>query len=94
MPTYDYYCDACHHAFELFHSMKDEPVRKCPKCKKLKVRRLLGTGGGIIFKGTGFYQTDYKSSGGKKSPGSKAESEPKSDAKPESKSETKTDKKT
>ena len=65
MPTSEYVCNACHHAFEKFHSMKDEPIKKCPKCKKLKVRRLLGTGGGIIFKGTGFYHTDYKKSSGK-----------------------------
>lgn len=65
MPTYDYVCDACGHAFELFHSMKDDPIKKCPQCKKLKLRRLMGTGGGIIFKGTGFYQTDYKSTGPK-----------------------------
>ncbi len=66
MPTYEYHCDACQHAFEKFHSMKDDPIKKCPKCGKLKVRRLLGTGGGIIFKGTGFYHTDYKSTGSKK----------------------------
>lgn len=74
MPTYEYHCDACDHGFEKFHSMKDHPIKKCPKCGKLKVRRLLGTGGGIIFKGSGFYQTDYKSSGAKK--------ETKSDSKP------------
>jgi putative FmdB family regulatory protein len=85
MPTYEYLCEACDHAFELFHSMKDEPVKKCPKCKKLKVRRLLGTGGGIIFKGTGFYQTDYKSSGKKSDEPSaaKPESKPDSGSKPE-----------
>ena len=86
MPTYEYVCDACDHAFELFHSMKDAPVKKCPKCKKLKVRRLLGTGGGIIFKGTGFYQTDYKSSGAKEKPKSEAaagEKKPESITKPE-----------
>ena len=62
MPTYDYVCDACGHAFELVQSMKDAPIKQCPKCKKAKVRRLLGTGGGILFKGSGFYQTDYRSS--------------------------------
>lgn len=85
MPTYDYVCDACQYAFEKFHSMKDEPVKKCPKCSKLKVRRLLGAGGGIIFKGTGFYQTDYKSSGSKgssKDSGS-CSGEPKSCSKPD-----------
>ena len=61
MPTYDYECDACGQAFEMFQSMKASPIRKCPKCGKLKVRRLIGTGAGIIFKGSGFYQTDYRS---------------------------------
>ncbi len=61
MPTYDYECEACGHTFEKFQSIKARPVRKCPKCGKNKVRRLLGTGAGVIFKGSGFYQTDYKS---------------------------------
>src|SRR5262245_52255662 len=61
MPTYDYRCDACDHAFEEFQSMLDKPLKKCPKCKKSKLRRLLGTGAAIIFKGSGFYQTDYRS---------------------------------
>ena len=61
MPTYDYECDACKHAFEEFQSMSDEPLKKCPKCKKKKLRRLLGAGAAIIFKGSGFYQTDYRS---------------------------------
>lgn len=60
MPTYEYECDACGHAFEQFQSMSDKPVKKCPDCKKLKVRRLIGSGAGIIFKGSGFYETDYK----------------------------------
>jgi putative FmdB family regulatory protein len=61
MPTYDYQCDACGHAFEEFQSMKDEPLTKCPECKKKKLRRLIGTGAAILFKGSGFYQTDYRS---------------------------------
>ena len=61
MPTYDYKCDACGHAFEKFQSIKAGPIRKCPACAKRKVRRLIGTGGGVIFKGSGFYQTDYRS---------------------------------
>lgn len=60
MPTYDYECGACGHAFELFQSIKDSVKRKCPECKKFKLIRLIGTGGGILFKGSGFYQTDYK----------------------------------
>ena len=61
MPTYDYECDACKVAFEEFQSMMDKPLKKCPKCGKSKLRRLIGTGAAIIFKGSGFYQTDYRS---------------------------------
>ena len=61
MPTYDYECDACQHTFEEFQSMMDKPLKKCPKCGKSKLRRLIGTGAAIIFKGSGFYQTDYRS---------------------------------
>ncbi len=60
MPTYDYRCEACKHHFEEFHSMTAKPIRKCPKCGKLAVKRLIGSGAGVIFKGSGFYQTDYK----------------------------------
>ncbi|MGC3969054.1 MAG: zinc ribbon domain-containing protein [Pirellulales bacterium] len=67
MPTYDYECDACGHKFEQFQSMKDEVLTKCPECKKKKLRRLFGTGGAIVFKGSGFYQTDYRSDSYKKS---------------------------
>ena len=67
MPTYDYECDACGHKQELFQSMKDEPLKKCPKCRKQKFRRLFGAGAGILFKGSGFYQTDYRSDSYKKS---------------------------
>ena len=61
MPTYDYVCDACGHAFELFQPITSKPIRTCPKCKQRKARRLIGMGAGIIFKGSGFYQTDYRS---------------------------------
>jgi putative FmdB family regulatory protein len=61
MPTYDYQCDACEHSFEEFQSFSEKPLKKCPKCGKLKLRRLLGTGAAILFKGSGFYQTDYRS---------------------------------
>ncbi len=60
MPTYEYACPKCGHTFELFQSMRDEPLKKCPKCKKTGVKRLIGGGAGLIFKGTGFYITDYK----------------------------------
>lgn len=61
MPTYDYKCDACDHAWELFQSIKAEPEKKCPACNKKKARRLIGAGAGLIFKGSGFYLTDYRS---------------------------------
>ena len=66
MPTYDYVCDGCGHAFELFQSITDKVKRTCPECKKRKLRRLIGTGAAIMFKGSGFYQTDYRSDSYKK----------------------------
>ncbi|HSQ60524.1 MAG TPA: FmdB family zinc ribbon protein [Acidobacteriota bacterium] len=60
MPTYEYECEKCGHRFEVFQSMSDPPKKRCPKCKG-KLRRLLGTGAGMIFKGSGFYVTDYRS---------------------------------
>ena len=66
MPTYDYVCDACEHKFEHFQSIKDDPLKKCPECKKPKLRRLIGAGAAIVFKGSGFYQTDYRSESYKK----------------------------
>ena len=84
MPTYDYECDACHRKFELVQSIKADPLKKCPKCGKSKVRRLMGTGGGILFKGSGFYQTDYRSSGYQE----KAKQDSAASAKPAAKSET------
>lgn len=61
MPTYDYQCDDCGHEFELFQSISEPVKRKCPECGKLKLRRLFGTGAAVVFKGSGFYQTDYRS---------------------------------
>jgi putative FmdB family regulatory protein len=66
MPTYDYVCDACDHKFELFQSITEPVKKKCPECKKPKLRRLFGTGAAIMFKGSGFYITDYRSEGYKK----------------------------
>jgi putative FmdB family regulatory protein len=66
MPTYDYVCDGCGHAFELFQSITDKLKKTCPECKKRKLRRLIGTGAAIMFKGSGFYQTDYRSDSYKK----------------------------
>jgi putative FmdB family regulatory protein len=61
MPTYEYHCTACGHEFEAFQSIKADPIRKCPACAKLKVERKIGIGGAVIFKGGGFYETDYRS---------------------------------
>lgn len=105
MPTYEYHCDKCGKNFDAFQSMRDEPFRECPKehCQRAKwghgkVKRLLGTGAGLIFKGSGFYITDYRSSsykegakkdapaasdsGGKKAAGTKDASTSSSPAKP------------
>lgn len=60
MPTYEYECEACGHTFEEFQSMSAKPLKKCPSCAKNKLIRLIGSGAGIIFKGSGFYETDYK----------------------------------
>ena len=62
MPTYDYRCGACGHQFEHFQSISDPRLKKCPECKKPKLERLIGAGGGLLFKGSGFYITDYRSS--------------------------------
>jgi putative FmdB family regulatory protein len=67
MPTYDYECTKCGHTYEAFQQMTAAKLTKCPKCGG-KVKRLIGAGSGIIFKGTGFYQTDYKKSSGKVDP--------------------------
>ncbi len=61
MPTYEYHCDACGHQFDEFQSMSEEPLKKCPACGKKKLRRAFGTGAAVLFKGSGFYQTDYRS---------------------------------
>ena len=86
MPTYDYECDACGHTFELFQSISAPVEKKCPECKKPKLRRLFGTGAAVVFKGSGFYQTDYRSDSYKKA----AENDkPATDSKGEKKSESK-----
>lgn len=61
MPTYDYECEGCDHRFDAFQAISDDPLKKCPKCGKKKLRRLFGAGAGLIFKGSGFYLTDYRS---------------------------------
>jgi len=62
MPTYDYVCSKCNYEFELFQPISEKPKRSCPKCKG-KVKRLIGGGAGLLFKGSGFYLTDYRSEG-------------------------------
>lgn len=98
MPTYDYECDECGHVFELFQAISEPVKRKCPSCGKLRLRRLFGTGAAVVFKGSGFYQTDYRSDSYKKAAEkdkkpSDSKSESKSDGKAESKSESKTESK-
>ena len=90
MPTYDYQCDACDYAFELFQGINESVKKKCPKCKKLKLRRLFGTGAAIVFKGSGFYETDYRSESYKKgAAAAKKDKEKKSDS--DKKTSTKSD---
>jgi len=107
MPTYDYQCEACGHKFEAFQSIKADPIKICPVCNKKKVKRLIGTGGALIFKGSGFYCTDYRDSGGRSSSrsdssssstssstsstSSSSSSETKSESKTTAKSDTKSD---
>jgi putative FmdB family regulatory protein len=91
MPTYDYQCDACEHEFELFQSISEPVKRKCPECGKLKLRRLFGTGAAVMFKGSGFYETDYRSDSYKKAAEKDQKSQDTStgDAKKEKKTDTK-----
>lgn len=91
MPTYDYKCKKCEHTWEEFQSIKAKPTKKCPECGKQQAQRVIGPGAAIIFKGSGFYQTDYRSSSYKKDAAAdKKSSEP---TKSETKSETKSDSK-
>ena len=100
MPTYDYLCENCEHAFEKFQSIMANPLKKCPECKKMSLQRLIGTGAGVIFKGSGFYETDYRSESykqGQKDAKPKTEGKVKKDttkkeAKADSKTKAKSDK--
>lgn len=74
MPTYEYLCAACGHELELFQNISEPPKRKCPACKKQKLKRKIGGGAGFLFKGSGFYLTDYRSDSYKK--GAEAEAKP------------------
>jgi putative FmdB family regulatory protein len=78
MPTYEYVCSKCGHQFEKFQSMRDEPLRKCPKCSKAALKRLVGGGAGLIFKGSGFYITDYRKKGQGKPEGGEPKAAPES----------------
>jgi putative FmdB family regulatory protein len=91
MPTYDYECDACGHTFELFQSISEPVKKKCPDCGKPKLRRLFGIGAAVVFKGSGFYQTDYRSESYKKA--AEKDKKPSGETKSDSKSESKSDKK-
>jgi putative FmdB family regulatory protein len=100
MPTYDYVCDACDHEFELFQTITANAKRKCPECGRLKLRRLIGPGAAIVFKGSGFYKTDYRSQSYQKAAeadkknGSTDSSKVKSESKGKSSSTCKSAKKT
>lgn len=98
MPTYDYQCDACDHAFEEWQSFHDAELTKCPACKKKKLRRLISGGAALIFKGSGFYETDYRKDSYKEAAKKDTEAakpevkaEPTTEAKPEAKPEPKPD---
>jgi len=94
MPTYEYECTSCHIRFEKFQSIKDDPISTCPECKG-RVKRLIGAGIGIIFKGSGFYTTDYKKSSSLPNNSSKKSDNGSSDdKKKETKTETKKETKT
>jgi len=83
MPTYDYVCQACGHRLEIFQSMSESPKKKCPKCGKQRLQRQIGAGAAILFKGSGFYQTDYRSSSyseGAKKESASTDSKPAADA--------------
>jgi len=90
MPTYEYECKNCSHSFEKFQNMTDDTLKKCPECKKNSLKRLIGTGAGIIFKGSGFYETDYRSESYNKDKKKDTEPKAKTDSsKSDKKTETK-----
>lgn len=93
MPTYDYKCENCEHQLEALQSMKDEPLKLCPKCNTEGLKRMIGMGAGLIFKGSGFYLTDYKNAkpGNASSPSASSKQNTDTDSKSDNKSEKKTD---
>ncbi len=84
MPTYDYVCNSCDHRWEMFQSIKANPIKKCPACGKQRAKRVIGPGAGIIFKGSGFYQTDYRSDSYKKDAAADKKSQSDGDSKAKS----------
>ena len=85
MPTYDYECGHCEHTFELFQTISEPLKRKCPECGRLKLKRLIGAGAAVVFKGSGFYQTDYRSESYKKRQSAEKKAQSESSGKSESK---------
>jgi putative FmdB family regulatory protein len=88
MPTYDYICEKCGYEFEQFQTITARPVRRCPRCGKVGVKRLIGVGAGIIFRGSGFYETDYRSESYKKAADKEKSPASKDTAKKETKAES------
>ena len=92
MPTYDYRCEACEHTLELFQKITESPKKKCPACKKSRLKRLIGGGAGFLFKGSGFYLTDYGRNAHRTQGDAplkpSGDSESKADAKPTPKADT------
>ena len=93
MPTYEYRCKSCGHEFEEFQTMSSDLLIMCPKCAKPTLKRLMSAGAGLVFKGSGFYLTDYKKSSSSSSTSSTSDSKPdsKAETKPDSKQEPKSD---
>lgn len=89
MPTYEYLCENCGYKFEQFQSITAKSLRKCPNCGKKELKRLIGTGAGVIFKGPGFYQTDYRSESYKKAEKSEKDTSDTEKKEPEKKGEDK-----
>ena len=92
MPTYEYICENCGYEFEQFQAIKAKPIRKCPVCGKRELKRLIGSGSGVIFKGSGFYQTDYRSESYKKGEKSEKSSTAEKETKTKSKDSKSVDK--